>query len=296
MPGDRVSAVGGQPDTALREMFAISGRQARERMGISPELATELADQLLAAERGGYSIEQLTVRHPELTIDDAYAIQLINVQRGLDAGRVLTGKKIGLTSLAMQTSLGVDQPDFGILFADMEVRDGVVRVDRDVIQPRVEGELAFVLKRDLRVAEGETPTIAEVMAATDYIVPTIEVVGSRIRDWKLTIADTVADNASCGMYLTSERRLAPDEFDLTQIRLSLWRNGNEINSGVGADVMGHPAAAVAWLATCLARYAIPLVAGDIILSGALSAAVPAVAGDSFVCRYEGIADIALDFA
>ncbi len=223
----------------------------------------QIADALYQAEKTGIAIEQISKRYDGLTIDDAYGIQMINRDRALAEGKVITGKKIGLTSLAMQQSLGVDQPDFGFLYQSMEVQNGLIPKGA-IMQPRLEGELAFILKQPLR---GQV-TAEDVLQATDYVVPALEIVGSRIKDWKLTIVDTVADNASCGMYLLSDRRIDPKETDLKQIEMTLSRNGSVVNSGKGAAVLGDPAQAVAWLAYCLDRYGVTLEAGDIVLSGA----------------------------
>lgn len=240
----------------------------------------EIADKLYLADKNYEPIEQITNTYKNLTLDDAYEIQLINVEKKLKEGNVITGKKIGLTSKAMQESLGVDTPDFGILYDSMEIKDNLVR-KKDILQPRVEGELAFILKEDLK----DEATIEDVYAATDYVVPALEIVGSRIKDWKLTLIDTVADNASCGMYLLSDVKIDPREVDLKEIGMTLSKNGEVINSGTGAAVLGDPANAVLWLAKSLGIYGVTLNAGDIILAGALSAAIPAVSGDEFSCDY-----------
>ena len=185
-----------------------------------------IAKALRTAERTGVPIAPISQQH-DLTIQQAYQVQLINMRRSLKQGKVITGKKIGLTSKAMQDSLKVDQPDFGFLYDSMEVEGDLIPRGA-ILQPRVEGELAFVLKEDLA---GDV-TAAQVLAATAYVVPAIEIVGSRIKDWKLTIVDTVADNASCGMYKLSERRLDPRAVDLAQVSLTLSRNGIQINQGL----------------------------------------------------------------
>lgn len=253
-------------------------------------LLNTIAEELYQAIKSGIPIEQISRRYEGLTIDDAYAIQLIKRDRALEEGQVITGKKIGLTSLAMQQSLGVDQPDFGFLYRSMEVQGGVIPAGA-IMQPRLEGELAFILAKPLR---GQV-SVQQVLEATDYVVPAIEIVGSRIKDWKLTIVDTVADNASCGMYLLSDRRIDPKETDLKQIEMTLSRNDSVVNSGKGAAVLGDPAQAVAWLAYCLDRYGVTLEAGDIVLSGALSAAVPAQPGDRFACDYGPFGVLSVQF-
>lgn len=241
----------------------------------------QIAEELYQSEKTVVPIEQISKRHEGMTIDDAYAVQLHNKARAVREGKRVTGKKIGLTSLAMQKSLGVDQPDFGWLYDTMDATATGVIPASAVMQPRVEGELAFILKKPLN---GKV-TVQEVLDATDYVVPAIEVVGSRIKDWKLTIVDTVADNASCGMYVLGTTRIDPKKVDLKAIRMDLSREGEHINGGLGSAVMGDPAASVAWLAYCLGQYGVTLDAGDVVLSGALSAAVPAKAGEAFTCDY-----------
>lgn len=258
---------------------------------IAQEILQKIADELHVAEKSYSVIEQITQRYDGLTIDNAYAIQGINRDRMLAQGEVITGKKIGLTSIAMQKSLGVDQPDYGFLYESMDISGtGVVPADT-VLQPRVEGEFVFKLKKPL---SGKV-TAEEVLEATEYVVPAIEVVGSRIANWKLTIVDTIADNASCGMYLLGDQKIDPKQVDLRQIHMDLLRNGEVINSGEGSAVLGDPAASVAWLAYCLGQYGATLNAGDLVLSGALSAAVPAAPGDKFVCDFGEYGKVCVDF-
>lgn len=250
----------------------------------------EIAEKLYEADKNNMPIDQISKTYEGLTIDDAYEIQLMNVEKKLAEGNVITGKKIGLTSLAMQESLGVDTPDFGILYDSMEIKNNLVN-KKDILQPRVEGELAFILKEDLKGGA----SIEDVYKATDYIVPALEIVGSRIKDWKLTIVDTVADNASCGMYLLSDIKIDPKEVDLKEIKMTLSKNGEVINSGTGSAVLGEPANAVLWLAKSLGNYGVTLNAGDIILAGALSAAIPAVSGDEFLCDYGDFGRLSVKF-
>lgn len=247
------------------------------------------AQALWDAEHNLEPIEQLTKQDPTLKLEDAYEIQLINIDKKLKAGDVVTGKKIGLTSLAMQRSLNVDTPDFGILLESMRVKDGVIHKN-DILQPRMEGELAFVMKEDLN---GRF-TPEDVLRATEYITPAIEVVGSRIKDWKLTLTDTVSDNASCGMYVESGIKLDPHT-DIGNVHMTMYNNGVEINNGYGKDVMGNPVNAVVWLAECLSRYGVTLNKGDFVLAGALTAAVPAKPGDNFKLVFDGIGEMELKF-
>lgn len=225
--------------------------------------------------------EPVTVMAPELGIDEAYAIQLSNVRKALNRGIRVTGKKIGLTSLAMQNMLGVKEPDYGHLMEDMEIKDGRVRRD-DLLQPRVEGEIAFILKRDIT---GPDVTIERVLAATDYVTSAIEIVDSRIRDWKIKLIDTVSDNASSCRYVLGEEKISPKEVVLPELKMSLYKNGKLFSEGSGADVLGNPAMCVAWLANKLMRYGVTLKAGEVVLSGALSAAAAAEKGDMFEARF-----------
>ena len=240
----------------------------------------EIADKLYEAEKNNEPIEQITKTYEGLSLDDAYDIQLINLDKKLKEGKIITGKKIGLTSKAMQESLGVDSPDFGILYDSMEIKNNIVKKG-EILQPRVEGELAFVLKEDLK----DGATLEDVYEATNYVIPALEIVGSRIKDWKLTLIDTVSDNASCGMYLLSDVKMDPKEVDLKEVEMSLYKNGEKINSGKGSAVLDDPANAVLWLARSLGNYGVTLNKGDVILAGALSAAIPAESGDEFACDY-----------
>lgn len=240
----------------------------------------EIADKLYEAEKNNEPIEQITKTYEGLSLDDAYDIQLINLDKKLKEGKIIIGKKIGLTSKAMQESLGVDSPDFGILYDSMEIKNNIVKKG-EILQPRVEGELAFVLKEDLK----DGATLEDVYEATNYVIPALEIVGSRIKDWKLTLIDTVSDNASCGMYLLSDLKMDPKEVDLKEVEMSLYKNGEKINSGKGSAVLDDPANAVLWLARSLGNYGVTLNKGDVILAGALSAAIPAESGDEFACDY-----------
>ncbi|HAN31484.1 MAG TPA: 2-oxopent-4-enoate hydratase [Myxococcales bacterium] len=221
--------------------------------------------------------EPVTSLEPDLSTEDAYAIQAINLARHGkgDAGR-LVGHKVGLTSEAIQSWLGVDQPDFGGLLSSMEIPTGAELRVSTLMQPRAEGEIAFVLAHDLR---GPQVTVADVLAATDFVLPAIEVIDSRIRDWKITFADTVADNASSGRFILGTQPISAEQIDLRLAGMWLRKNGRVVSTGAGAACMDNPVHAVAWLANTLADLGTPLLAGQVILSGALGPAVPIVAGD-----------------
>lgn len=235
------------------------------------------ADMLYESERKRTPIAPLTEQDASLTVDDAYAIQMQNVSRVSAMGHVVSGKKIGLTSPGIQKQLGVSEPDYGHLFLPMDCRDG--RVDTSqLIQPKIEAELAFVLRADLA---GGQVTAREVREATDYVVGAFEIVDSRVADWKIKLADTVADNASSGRYVLGKERLGVNEADLPSVSMRLYKNDELAGEGTGAAVLGDPCLAVAWLANRLWAYGVPLKKGEVILSGAFSAAPPAKKGDVF---------------
>lgn len=226
-------------------------------------------------------------------VDAAYAVQEINTRRGLEAGRRLVGRKIGLTSRAVQTQLGVDQPDYGMLFADMAVAEGEEIPLSKVCQPKVEAEIAFVLGDDL---DDEQLTIADVMSAVDYAVAAIEIVGSRVADWNIRILDTVADNASSGLYVLGGEPRMLGEFDPRLCGMVMEKRGEPVSVGAGAACLGNPLSAALWLAKVMARVGRPLKAGDTILSGALGPMVPAAPGDVFEARINGLGSVRCAFA
>ncbi|MDR1060748.1 MAG: fumarylacetoacetate hydrolase family protein [Clostridiales bacterium] len=249
---------------------------------ISKERIAELAGMLFEAERSRRQVPPLTDAEPGLGADGAYAVQLENVRRAEAMGHAVSGKKIGLTSKGIQQQLGVSEPDYGHLFAAMDCsRDGVVRADA-LIQPKIEAEIAFVLKADL-AGGGVTPE--DVRRATDYVVGAFEIVDSRVADWKIKLPDTVADNASSGRYVLGEKRLSPRDVDLPNVGMTLRKGGEPVGGGTGAAVLGDPCVAVAWLANCLWRYGVALKAGEVILSGAFSAAPAAAKGDVFTAEF-----------
>ncbi|MES1040945.1 2-keto-4-pentenoate hydratase [Peribacillus simplex] len=239
---------------------------------------TEWSARFLKAEKTGIGISAPTSEITDLDVEDAYQIQLETIRRKIQSGLEVSGKKIGLTSKAMQEVLGVDEPDYGHLLDGMKVEnDGCISSSR-LIQPKVEAEVAFILKKDLH---GPHITVDDVIDATDYVVASIEVVDSRVMDWKIKLPDTVADNASSGLYILGNRKIHLSEIDLPSIQMSLYKNGDFMNQGTGEAVLGNPAACVAWLANKLHRFKGSLKAGEVILSGALSAAIEAKAGDHF---------------
>ena len=251
-----------------------------------------ISNALLGAEATKTPIDPLTATYPGLTAEEAYKIQLAGVQAKSRQGRRVVGKKIGLTSKAMQDLFGVPEPDYGHLFDNMLVPEGQPCRRADLLLPRVEGEVAFVLKETLK---GPGVTIADVFRATEGVMAAIEIVDSRIRDWKIKLADTVADNASSGLFVLGGKMAPAKDLDLRLIGMCLEKNGQVMNSGAGVAVLGHPAASVAWLANKLGEFDIPLGAGEIVLSGAVTAAVEAAAGDSFHVFFHGLGSVGVRF-
>lgn len=247
--------------------------------------AAKFGERLYAALCDGRTIAPLIADHPELTIEDAYAISLDFLTRRRASGEKVVGKKIGVTSKAVQDMLGVFQPDFGFLTDAMHITGDIDFKQTGMIQPRAEAEIAFLLKDSLT---GPGVTAEQVIAATEYIAPCFEIVDSRIDDWNISIVDTVADNASCGVFILGEARADPRDHDLPQLHVSVTKNGALLSEGVGAAVQGNPAEAVAWLANTLGAHSVTLDAGDIILSGSLVPLEPAMPGDVFEMVLDGI--------
>jgi 2-oxopent-4-enoate/cis-2-oxohex-4-enoate hydratase len=254
-----------------------------------------LADELFHALRERKTVAPLSARGKAITIDDAYRISRRMLELRLADGERVVGKKIGVTSKPVQDMLGVHQPDFGFLTDRMQVADGatVSLAAAGLIQPRAEGEIAFVLKHDLR---GPGVTRQDVIDATDHVLPCFEIVDSRIRDWQIRIEDTVADNASCGIFVLGRERIDPRTLDLAAVRMDMFKNDAPAGSGLGSAVQGHPAEAVAWLANTLGAYGIPFLAGEVILSGSLAPLVPAQAGDRFHMSIEGLGTASIAFS
>ena len=239
------------------------------------------------------TIEPLTEREPDITIEDAYRISLRLLQRRLDDGEAVIGKKIGVTSKAVMNMLQVDQPDFGYLTDRMVYNNGdEIPISSEMIQPRAEGEIAFILKYDL---EGPGVTNAAVLRATECVMPCFEIVDSRIRDWKIRIQDTIADNASCGAFMLGDRAVDPRNVDLVTCGMVHSKNGEVIATGAGAAALGSPVNCVAWLANTLGKFGIKLEAGEVILSGSLVPLHPVVPGDSMSLSIGGIGNASVRF-
>ncbi|MBS4149360.1 fumarylacetoacetate hydrolase family protein [Pseudomonadota bacterium DY0742] len=261
---------------------------------LDPQLIEALGDELFAALRERRTLAPLTSRHPAIDLDDAYRISLRFLARREAIGEQVIGKKIGVTSKAVQDMLNVHQPDFGFLTQAMQVDDGsaVSLAEHRLIQPRAEGEIAFILAEDLN---GPGVTASDVAAATASVACCFEIVDSRIDDWKIRIQDTVADNASCGVFALGETRIDPQQLDLAACELQMFKNGQPAGRGLGAAVQGHPCEAVAWLANTLGRLGIPFRKGEVILSGALAPLVPVGAGDRIHMTISGIGAASLRF-
>lgn len=245
-------------------------------MSLESAVIEQLGNELFGAQRDARMIEPLTEKYTAMTIADGYRIQQQLINRRLEDGERIIGKKVGVTSQVVMEMLKVNQPDFGQLTDRMLVNQGESIDMSTMIQPKAEGEIAFVLKHDL---SGPGVTVADVLRATDGVMACLEIVDSRIRDWKIKIQDTVADNASCGVFVIGDRMVNPRDLDFYTTGMVLEINGHIVGMGTGAATMRSPVVAVAWLANTLGELGISLKAGEIILSGALSGMVPVVAGD-----------------
>ncbi|MCL2058106.1 MAG: fumarylacetoacetate hydrolase family protein [Oscillospiraceae bacterium] len=251
--------------------------------------------ELFEAERARRAVPPITEREPAFGADDAYAVQMVNIARASAMGHTVSGKKIGLTSPAIQRQLGVDEPDYGHLFAAMNCPGGGVDTAA-LIQPKIEAELAFVLKKDLT---GGNVTPADVEDATDYVVAAFEVVDSRIADWRLTLPDTVADNASSGRYVLGRDKVYINGVDFKSVSMKLFKiidgRAELVSEGLGSAVLGDPKVSVAWLANKLHHYGVALKAGEVVLSGAFSAAPAARKGDLFRAYFTSIGSVEARF-
>ncbi|MEK5389955.1 2-keto-4-pentenoate hydratase [Margalitia sp. FSL K6-0131] len=255
-------------------------------------LIEQLAGELLEAERKRKPVAPITERFDTLTVVDSYHIQLEMVKRRLQEGQTIIGKKVGLTSKAMQNMLGVNEPDYGHLFDDMKVENGAtVNID-SMISPKIEAEIGFILGEDLA---GPNLTFLDVLMATKFVVPTIEIIDSRIEDWKIKLVDTVADNGSSSKVVGGDTYATLDQIDLRTNGMLLYKNQELIATGAGAAALGHPANAVAWLGNKLSEFDISLKAGELILPGALTAAVVVESGDHITAEFGAIGSVSVQF-
>ncbi|MBB5082787.1 2-keto-4-pentenoate hydratase [Nonomuraea endophytica] len=254
------------------------------------DVRTQAADRLLDAATSGKPCPP--VRDLVGSVRDGYAVQEINTRRALQEGRRLVGRKVGMTNAEVRGRFGIVEPDFGMLFQDRCHLDGQPIPIGDFLQPRVEGEVAFVLKEDL---EGGPFTTAEVIRAVDFALAAIEVADSRIEGWDITPADTIADNASSGAFVLGSDPRDLRGLDLRSAAMTMTRNGEQVSSGSGAQVMEHPLNALVWLAGAAGRSAFPMRAGDVVLTGTLGPFVEAVSGDVFEVRIDGLGSVRAAF-
>ncbi len=252
-----------------------------------------LSKALLDAEATRRPLDPLTAADPDFTVEHAYRVQLASVKTRLAGGRRVIGKKIGLTSKAMQDLLGVGEPDYGHLLDDMLLAEGEPCRRGELLLPKVEGEVAFVLRSRLH---GPGVNVADVLRATEGVMAALEIVDTRIKAWKIKLPDTVADNASSARLVLGPRLVPAADLDLRRIGMYLEKNGQVVNSGAGVAVLGHPAAAVAWLANKLGELGAALEAGEIVLSGAVTAAVDVAAGDVVQAHFDRLGSVSVRFS
>jgi 2-oxopent-4-enoate/cis-2-oxohex-4-enoate hydratase len=254
----------------------------------------QLGDELYAALRARTTVRPLIERQSDITIKDAYQISLHMLQKRIDLdGETVIGKKIGVTSKVVQDMLGVFQPDFGFLTDAMDCPDGAeILIAGNLIQPKAEGEIAFRLRDNLL---GPGVTEQDVLDATATILPCFEIVDSRVDNWKIKIQDTVADNASCGVYVLGSQEADPRNFDLPQLKMTVYKNGELEAEGLGSAVQGNPLTAVAWLANTLGKFGIPFEAGEVILSGSLTPFIAIESGDKLHLELDGIGSASCSF-
>ncbi len=251
-----------------------------------------LAQTLWEARTGRKPCKPPTELSPSLTVSEAYGVSRRNFERKLGEGARSIGRKIGLTSLAVQSQLGVSEPDFGYLTSDMLIADRGALPAGSLLQGKAEGEVAFILARPLK---GPGVTAADVLAATDHVAVCIEIIDSRVENWKIKIADTIADNASSAFFVMGQKKVKPHEIDLRLAGMKLTRNGAIESTGVGAACLDHPANAVAWLANALGRLGDSLQSGDVVLSGAYGPVVPFVEGDRVEVEISGLGRVSCGY-
>jgi 2-keto-4-pentenoate hydratase len=262
-------------------------------MALNEKTLSEAAQGLMAAAKDRKPLDPLTETYPGITVEEAYRIQLMTVEAWLAKGRKVIGKKIGITSPAIQQMLNVSEPDYGHLMDDMLVAEGEGLATTRLIQPRIEGEIAFILERDLK-GPGITPV--DVIRATAGVTAALEIIDSRIRDWRIKIQDTVADNASSAAFVLGSRLTPLTRIDLRYVGFVMMKNGQLAATAAGAAVLGSPIQSVAWLANKMGEYGISLRAGETILSGSAVAAVPLEAGDSIRLVVDRIGDVSCFFS
>lgn len=267
-------------------------------MTLSQKKREALAKMLRDAQKSKAPCGKLTEAAPKISVEDAYAIQSANIQRRLKKGLFgqstrVVGHKVGLTSEAIQSWLKVDQPDFGHLLDEMCIGDGEVAPTDALLQPRIEGEIAFVLKRRL---EGPGLTAADVVRATDFVLPALEIIDSRIVDWKIAYEDTIADNASSGLFVLGTKPVSLRDVDLPRVAMAMRKNGRICSTGAGVACLNNPVNAVVWLANTLGRLGEVLEPGHIVLSGALGPVAEVSAGDAYTLDISGVGSVGVRFS
>jgi len=278
-------------------MSAETGSRAtmtnnRREPATREEQLQQLAQELLAATETLIPVDPLRDRLEGMTLDDAYVIQTLQLDKHAADGRVLAGRKVGLTSLAMQQQLGVDSPDFGFFFADMIFSDGDSVPASAFIAPKVEPEFGFVLEKSL---QGPGVTVEQATAAIGEVYAAIEIIDSRISDWDIKLVDTVADNASCGAIVVGTVPLEVDPANLAAVACALKIDGTTLGTGTGADVMGNPVAPLAWLANVLGEAGVAMEAGQLILPGSFTKAEPVTAGSSATADFGSLGSLTIHF-
>jgi len=261
-------------------------------MSVEPKVILDVAAALRQAAESGKPIPPIRETLEGGGVAAAYAVQQANTDHALKQGRRLVGRKIGLTSKSVQKQLGVDSPDFGMLFADMALYDGEEVAMKRLMQPKVEAEIAFVLERDLTRPGA---TLADVVSAIAYALPAVEIVGSRIENWNIKLLDTIADNASSGLFVLGTQPRKLDQIDLRLCGMAMERRGEPVSFGAGVACLGNPLNAALWLARTMVEVGSPLKAGDIIMSGALGPMVGASAGDVIDTRINGLGTVRAAF-
>jgi 2-keto-4-pentenoate hydratase len=262
-------------------------------MRVDANVVKAVAARLRQASETGVAIPPIREELGNGGVAAAYAVQQANTDHYLKQGRRLVGRKIGLTSKSVQKQLGVDSPDFGMLFADMALYDGEEVTLGKVLQPKVEAEIAFVLERDLTQAG---VTLADLISAVAYALPAVEIVGSRIANWNIKLLDTIADNASSGLFVLGTQPRKLDALDLRLCGMAMERRGEPVSFGAGVACLGNPLNAALWLARTMVEVGNPLKSGDIIMSGALGPMVGVAPGDVLETRINGLGTVRAAFA
>lgn len=259
---------------------------------MNKEDITSAADRLWASAQSGQAIRPLREQFADFSADDAYAVQDLNTERRIKAGGKVVGRKIGLTARSVQKQLGVDQPDFGMLFAEMAYGDGEPVPWNVLMQPKIEAEVALVMAHDL---PEPGVTVAQLLRATAFVLPALEIVGSRIANWDIRFVDTVADNASSSAFVLGNTPVKPQQLDLRLAGMVMERGGEPISLGAGAACLGHPYNAAVWLANKMASLGRGLRAGDVVLTGALGPMVVVSPGDVIEARINGLGSVRAAF-